>query len=889
MKPRKIVLIDGSSLAYRAFYSIFNIERFKNRDGLHTNALYSFNRMLDNILEQFEPTHILVAWDKSNITFRNELFKEYKAGRSKTPSELKEQMPYFRVLLDGYGISHYELLNYEADDIIGTLAKLSHPEDEVIVISGDKDLIQLADDHITVEITRKGVSELEAFTPETIKEEYDLTPEQIVDFMGMMGDPSDNIPGITRVGEKTALRLMHQFGSLDGLYEGLDELKPSKMKENVINDKEQAYMSRDLAQIETNAPLEITLEDTAYKGKNVEQLVEFYRQMDFKTFLTNLQSEQGLEISAISEKEHTIPEYETIVLEEIKKEHLSKHSALYLETLGTNPHFDDIVAVTWSDIDQKKAYITTPKIAFESKEFIQWLESKDHSIISLDSKRDYVLTHRQEVDLEGVEYDVRIAAYLLNTQQAHEVHDVLDLVGLPALVASDVAVYGKGARRGVPEDQEVFHNHLVSILRVLPELKDELTQQLAKVEMTELYETIEFPLAKVLANMEIRGIAVDQERLNQMNEEMLAQLGQMEAEIHELAGEEFNVNSPKQLGEILFEKLGLPVIKKTKTGYSTAASVLDELLGKHPIIEKILEYRGLAKLQGTYLAGLPKYIKDDGKIHTNFVQTLTQTGRLSSTDPNLQNIPIRMEEGRKIRQAFVPSQENYQLFAADYSQIELRVLAHISDDEHLKQAFIDGQDIHTTTARRVLDIQDDETVTANDRRMAKAVNFGIVYGISDYGLSQNLHITRKEAKEFIDRYFERYPGVETFMRDIVAKAKKDGYVSTLFNRRRYLPDIKSRNFNLRSFAERTAMNSPIQGTAADIIKIAMVRLEQVLKEEGLVSRILLQVHDELILEGPEEEMEQLKALVPEVMESAVGLSIPLKVEYGIGNSWYEID
>lgn len=889
MKPRKIVLIDGSSLAYRAFYSIFNIERFKNRDGLHTNALYSFNRMLDNVLEQFEPTHILVAWDKSNITFRNELFKEYKAGRSKTPSELKEQMPYFRVLLDGYGISHYELLNYEADDIIGTLAKSSNPEDEVIVISGDKDLIQLADDHITVEITRKGVSELEAFTPETIKEEYDLTPEQIVDFMGMMGDPSDNIPGITRVGEKTALRLMHQFGSLDGLYEGLDELKPSKMKENIINDKEQAYMSRDLAQIETNAPLEITLEDTAYKGKNVEQLVEFYRQMDFKTFLTNLQSEQGLEISAISEKEHTIPEYETIVLEEIKKEHLSKHSALYLETLGTNPHFDDIVAVTWSDIDQKKAYITTPKIAFESKEFIQWLESKDHSIISLDSKRDYVLTHRQEVDLEGVEYDVRIAAYLLNTQQAHEVHDVLDLVGLPALVASDVAVYGKGARRGVPEDQEVFHNHLVSILRVLPELKDELTQQLAKVEMTELYETIEFPLAKVLANMEIRGIAVDQERLNQMNEEMLAQLGQMEAEIHELAGEEFNVNSPKQLGEILFEKLGLPVIKKTKTGYSTAASVLDELLGKHPIIEKILEYRGLAKLQGTYLAGLPKYIKDDGKIHTNFVQTLTQTGRLSSTDPNLQNIPIRMEEGRKIRQAFVPSQENYQLFAADYSQIELRVLAHISDDEHLKQAFIDGQDIHTTTARRVLDIQDDETVTANDRRMAKAVNFGIVYGISDYGLSQNLHITRKEAKEFIDRYFERYPGVETFMRDIVAKAKKDGYVSTLFNRRRYLPDIKSRNFNLRSFAERTAMNSPIQGTAADIIKIAMVRLEQVLKEEGLVSRILLQVHDELILEGPEEEMEQLKALVPEVMESAVGLSIPLKVEYGIGNSWYEID
>ena len=886
MTSRKIVLIDGSSLAYRAFYSIFNIERFKNKEGLHTNALYSFNRMLDNIIAQFEPTHMLVAWDKSNVTFRTKMYEAYKAGRAKTPSEFKEQMPYFRVMLDGYGIAHYELLDYEADDIIGTLAKSANPEDQVTVISGDKDLIQLADDHITVEITRKGVSELEAYTPEKIKEECDLTPTQIVDLMGMMGDPSDNIPGITRVGEKTALKLMHQFGSLDGLYEGLDELKPSKMKENIIQDKEKAYMSRDLALIDTQAPLEISIEDTIYKGKNIDQLIDFYRQMDFKSFLANLQSDASVKVD---EEAHDIPEYEIHHLETIEKDHLPPKAALYLETLGTNPHFDDIVAVSWSDIDRKKAYITSRDIAFSSPLFKEWLESREHSLISLDSKRDYVLTHRYGIDLAGVVYDIRVAAYLFNTQQAHEVDDILNILDLPPLVAPEVSIYGKGAKRGVPEDETIFYDHLASILRVLPKLKDELTQRLESLELSKLYETMEFPLAKVLANMEIRGIAVDRARLDQMNEEMLSQLQQMEQEIHELAGEAFNVNSPKQLGDILFEKLGLPVIKKTKTGYSTAASVLDELLGKHPIIEKILEYRGLAKLQGTYLAGLPKYIKDDGKIHTNFVQTLTQTGRLSSTDPNLQNIPIRMEEGRKIRQAFIPSHEDYQLFAADYSQIELRVLAHISDDEHLKQAFLDDQDIHTTTARRVLDIKDDETVTANDRRMAKAVNFGIVYGISDYGLSQNLHITRKAAKEFIDRYFERYPGVEMFMREIVAQAKKDGYVATLFNRRRYLPDIKSRNFNLRSFAERTAMNSPIQGTAADIIKMAMIQLEQVLKDQGLKSRILLQVHDELILEGPKEEMEQLKSLVPEVMESAVELSIPLKVDYGIGNNWYEVD
>lgn len=884
MAQRKIVLIDGSSLAFRAFYSILDLERFKNRSGLHTNALYSFNRMLDNVLQQFEPTHVLVAFDKSERTFRTEKYAEYKGGRQKTPSEFKEQMPYFRVLLDAYGIKHYDVLGYEADDIIGTLSNQADEDDQVVVISGDKDLIQLASENTTVYVTRRGVSDLEPYNPAVIREKYDITPEQIIDMKGLMGDSSDNYPGITRIGEKTALKLLHQFGTVEAMYERLDELKPSKMKENIINDEANARMSKDLARILLEAPIEISVDDITMNEKNIDALTEFYRQMEFNSFLSALGSEEVIsDASEVMESD-----YEVIYLEAIKAEHLPDQTAIHFETIEENYHFADVVKVTWSDLVSHQVFVTEAKTAFDSALFKEWLAKELTEKISYDTKKDMVIAARFGASLQHVTFDVSIATYLAEQSQDQHIEAIQSFLALPVTVQPDDSIYGKGAKIAVPEDAEIVNQHVANKVEAYEQVKDPLLAKLEAVAATELFLTMELPLAVVLAKMEIEGVKVDAAVLDEMNTLLLERIADMEKEIHELAGHEFNVNSPKQLGEILFDELGLPVIKKTKTGYSTAADVLEKLKYQHPIVEKILDYRQIAKLQGTYLAGLPRFIKEDGKIHTRFVQTLTQTGRLSSTDPNLQNIPIRLEEGRKIRKAFVPSHEGWQLFGADYSQIELRVLAHISEDEHMRQAFIDDEDIHSATARRVFGLPEDEPITSNHRRQAKAVNFGIVYGISDYGLSQNLNITRKEAKTFIDTYFDKYPGVAEYMKEIVKQAKEDGYVTTLFNRRRYLPDIHSSNFNIRSFAERTAMNSPIQGSAADIIKIAMIRLDEAITKENLQAKLLLQVHDELILEAPAEEMARLAELVPEVMEGAVELAVPLKVEANQGENWYEL-
>ena len=884
MAQRKIVLIDGSSLAFRAFYSILDLERFKNRSGLHTNALYSFNRMLDNVLQQFEPTHVLVAFDKSERTFRTEKYAEYKGGRQKTPSEFKEQMPYFRVLLDAYGIKHYDVLGYEADDIIGTLSFQADEDDQVVVISGDKDLIQLASNNTTVYVTRRGVSDLEPYTPAVIREKYDITPEQIIDMKGLMGDSSDNYPGITRIGEKTALKLLHQFGTVEAMYERLDELKPSKMKENIINDEANARMSKDLARILLEAPIDISVDDITMNEKNIDALTEFYRQMEFNSFLSALGSEEVVnDASEVMESD-----YEVVYLEEIKSEHLPDQTAIHFETIEENYHFADVIKVTWSDLVSHQVFVTEAKTAFDSPLFKEWLAKELTEKISYDTKKDMVIAARFGASLQHVTFDVSIATYLAEQSQDQRIEAIQSFLALPVTVQPDESIYGKGAKLAIPEDAEIVNQHVANKVEAYEQVKAPLLAKLEAVAATELFLTMELPLAVVLAKMEIEGVKVDAAALDEMNTLLLERLADMEKEIHELAGREFNINSPKQLGEILFDELGLPVIKKTKTGYSTAADVLEKLKYQHPIVEKILDYRQIAKLQGTYLAGLPRFIKEDGKIHTRFVQTLTQTGRLSSTEPNLQNIPIRLEEGRKIRKAFVPSHEGWQLFGADYSQIELRVLAHISEDEHMRQAFIDDEDIHSATARRVFGLPEDEPITSNHRRQAKAVNFGIVYGISDYGLSQNLNITRKEAKTFIDTYFDKYPGVAEYMKEIVKQAKEDGYVTTLFNRRRYLPDIHSSNFNIRSFAERTAMNSPIQGSAADIIKIAMIRLDEAITKENLQAKLLLQVHDELILEAPAEEMARLAELVPEVMEGAVELAVPLKVEANQGENWYEL-
>ncbi|WP_348922724.1 DNA polymerase I [Enterococcus rotai] len=879
MTKNKLLLVDGNSVAFRAFFALHNsLERFKNKNGLHTNAVYAFNNMFENVMAKENPTHVLVAFDAGKTTFRTEFYPEYKAGRSKTPGEFKEQMPYIRELLTGLGVKYYELDNYEADDIIGTLAtKVPKDQFDVVVLSGDRDLTQLATDSVKVDITIKGVSDLETYTPAHVAEKYDgLTPNQIIDMKGLAGDTSDNIPGVTKIGEKTAIKLLKEFGSVEGVYENIDSMKPSKMKENLINDKEQAFMSKRLATINVDSPVTVDINELKYEGKDLEKLIPFYKEMEFKQMLSKLN---------VEEEAVELEDVHFDVVDTFTEEMFTDDMALYVEMMEENYHTSPIVGVAWGN--KEKVYVTNSLALFESKPFVDWVLSDNYKKNVYDAKRTYVSLNRYVGKPQGLKFDVLLAAYLLDTNDnSADIEGVAQHYGYTD-IHSDESVYGKGAKKGLPEDDEAFFSHLARKVKAIQFLSAKLDTELVEKNQADLFYKMELPLSKILGDMEITGIRVDANRLKEMRIEFSDRLREIEQKIYAEAGEEFNLNSPKQLGVILFEKMGLPVIKKTKTGYSTAVDVLEQLKEQAPIVEDILVYRQIAKIQSTYVEGLLKVIQPDDKIHTRYVQTLTQTGRLSSVDPNLQNIPIRLEEGRKIREAFVPREKDWLIFSSDYSQIELRVLAHISDDQHLKEAFIEGQDIHSSTAMRVFGIEKPEDVTPNMRRQAKAVNFGIVYGISDYGLSQNLGITRKQAQEYIDTYFEKYPGVKKYMEDIVRDAKDKGFVETLYNRRRYLPDINSRNFNLRSFAERTAINTPIQGSAADILKIAMINMDQRLKEEKMQATMLLQVHDELVFEAPEAELDQLNALVKEVMENAVSLHVPLLTDSSWGKTWYE--
>ena len=882
-QKNKLLLIDGSSVAFRAFFALHQqLERFKNKNGLHTNALYGFHSMIESVLTKEKPTHVLVAFDAGKTTFRNQFFEDYKGGRSKTPNEFTEQMPYLRELLDGFGIKHYELSNYEADDIIGTLSdKVDSAIFDVVIITGDRDLTQLAKKNVRVDITVKGVSELKEYTIESIADEMGIKPKQIIDLKGLAGDASDNIPGVTKIGEKTALKLLKEYHSVEGVYEHVEELKKSKMKENLINEKETAFLSKRLATIMLDTPITIDVDDLTYNGPDIEKLIQFYKEMDFKTHLSKLDT---TEYDAANEETREEVSYEFVT--EITPNLFQDKMGLYLEMLTDNYHTSEIVSVGWGD--ENHIYVSDPEIVLNSPHFREWAQNPVLSKQVFDAKRTYVALNRYGIELKNIHFDILLASYILNTKDNSKDLSEVAIEHDYYNVSPDETIYGKGAKIHIPEELSVMHEHIARKIKAIVLLSEQLEQHLAKNNQTELFYDIELPLAMVLADMEISGIKVDSQRLRDMKVEFAERLTGIENRVYELAGETFNLNSPKQLGIILFEKMGYPVIKKTKTGYSTAVDVLEQLRNQAPIVEDILEYRQIAKLQSTYVEGLLKVVhSSDGKIHTRYMQTIAQTGRLSSIDPNLQNIPVRLEEGRKIRQAFVPSHDGWKIFASDYSQVELRVLAHISDDDHLKEAFIEGQDIHASTAMRVFGIEKQEDVTSEMRSQAKAVNFGIVYGISDYGLSKNLDIGRKEAQSFIDTYFIKYPGVKLYMEDIVREAKEMGYVETLFHRRRYLPDINSRNFNLRSFAERTAMNTPIQGSAADIIKVAMIEMAKRLKAERLEATMLLQVHDELIFEAPESEIPLLEKLVTEVMENAVALHVPLKVDSSSGNSWYE--
>lgn len=872
MAKKKVVLLDGNSLAYRAFFAL---PLLTNDHGIHTNAVYGFTMMLEKILAEEKPTHMLVAFDAGKTTFRHSTYGEYKGGRQKTPPELSEQFPYLRKMLDAYNIKQYELEMYEADDIIGTLSNQSVDQDtEVIVITGDKDLTQLAAERTKVYITRKGMTDIEVYTPEYVQEKYGLTPEQIIDMKGLMGDASDNIPGVPGVGEKTAIKLLTQFGTVEGVYESIDLVSGKKLKENLEANQEQAFMSKELATINVEAPIEISLQEISYSGPDEERLIEIWRELSFKTLL---------EKTSMTVKEEPKKDISFEIVSEVTKEMLGDSMAMHVELYGSNYHNAALLGVSLSD--QEKTIFVNAETFKNCSELHEWMKDESKKKSLFDSKSAQAFLLRNGYELNGVDFDLLLAAYIVNPSiSSTDLASVVKEFGYNDVLL-DESVFGKGAKKAVPAEDKLAE-HVSRKSKAIWKLKKVITEKLKENDQLELFYDLELPLATILGRMEAFGVKVNREKLLEIGEDLTEKLNRIEADIYRLAGEKFNINSTKQLGGILFEKLQLPVIKKTKTGYSTAADVLEKLEGRHEIIEHILLYRQLGKLQSTYIEGLVKEIHEDGKIHTIFQQALTQTGRLSSTNPNLQNIPIRLEEGRKIRQAFVPSKPDWYMFAADYSQIELRVLAHISNDEKLIEAFKEDADIHTKTAMDVFHVSADE-VDSNMRRAAKAVNFGIVYGISDYGLSQSLNITRKEAGQFIDRYLSSFQGVKDYMDEIVREAKRTGYVSTLLNRRRYLPDITSSNFNLRSFAERTAMNTPIQGTAADIIKLAMVKMAERLEEEQMQARMLLQVHDELIFEAPEEELKKLEVIVPEVMESAIELKVPLKVDFAYGKTWYE--
>lgn len=874
----KLVLIDGNSLSFRAFYAL---PLLSNKAGIHTNAILGFAKLLEKIIREEQPTHFLVAFDAGKTTFRHSKYSEYKGGRQKTPPELSEQFPYIRQLLDAYHIKHYELENYEADDIIGTLSKEADQNDfETIIVTGDRDLTQLATQNVTIYYTKKGVTDVDHYTPEFIAEKYNgLKPIQIIDMKGLMGDSSDNIPGVAGVGEKTAIKLLNQFDSVEGVYENIDKVSGKKLKEKLELSHEDALMSKELATINRYSPIEVTLNDTKLNDiKDNHEKIELFKKLEFKQLLADIDNE----VSEFEQEQKQVSFDILPTFEYVDFNHLDE-AVIHFEIDGSNYLKDDILKFGFYD---KERYIVVDADNIKDyPELIKWLENENSKKVVYDAKKTFVIAHRLNITIQNIVFDAMLASYIIDPSRT--IDDVYSVVTNyhQTYVKEDVSIYGKGKKRQVP-NAEILNTHIASITKSIDAVKPLMEKELESHQQMNLLKDLELPLARILSKMEEIGIYTDVNDLQRMQQELQEKLELLVQRIHDAAGEEFNINSPKQLGVVLFETLKLPVIKKTKTGYSTAVDVLEQLQNEHPIINDILEYRQLAKLQSTYVEGLQKVISNDKRIHTRFNQTLAQTGRLSSVDPNLQNIPIRLEEGRKIRKAFKPSSEDSVILSADYSQIELRVLAHITQDDSLKEAFIHGQDIHTATARKVFGVEAEE-VTDLMRRQAKAVNFGIVYGISDYGLSQSLNITRKEAKIFIDDYLASFPGVKQYMSDIVKDAKANGYVETLLHRRRYIPDITSRNFNLRGFAERTAMNTPIQGSAADIIKLAMVEFDKQVQHTSYKAKLLLQVHDELIFEVPKSEVEEFSLFVEDIMEHALDLDVPLKVDSNYGPTWYD--
>ncbi|MDV7715733.1 DNA polymerase I [Oenococcus oeni] len=888
---KTLLLIDGNSLAFRAFYAMYNqLDRMVAHTGLHTNALVAFNNFFDQVVEKMNPDYALVAWDagKGATTFRAKIFDDYKGDRQTTPPELSEQFPYLRKMVDLHGIHSYELPGFEADDIIGTYSKLAEKAGlKTTIITGDRDLTQLVTDNVSVNVTKKGVTELDRYTPKFLAEKWGgITPSQVIEMKSLTGDTSDHYPGVTKVGEKTAIKLLNEFGSLDGIYQHIDSMKTSKLKENLLNDKESAYRAHELATIRTDAPVELEMKELINQPINFQELIPFYEELDFKVQLAKIHSMQ--KAGMVGQDQEEEKNVQVTELKAANLDHLleiKNYLTVYFQTDSDNYHTAKISAFVVGN--ENDGYFASRDLELLNSSVVRKLFKGDLPKYVFNAKELIVLLNRLGLQINNLDFDFLLVSYLLDTTDND--NQLATLANrFNVFLESDAEVYGSGVKFKIPENNETLFSHMANKASTISKLHDPSMEKLSDHQQAELYRQIELPLSKVLASMEINGIKLDQAELKKLGQEFDQRIFELEKQIYEEAGQEFNINSPKQLADLLFVHMKIPPIKKTKTGYSTAANVLEELAEKYPFVGLILQYRQLAKLNSTYVKGLLEVVNpDDSKIHTRYLQTLTQTGRLSSVDPNMQNIPDRDEEGKRIRKAFVPSHEGWEIFGSDYSQIELRVLAHVTGDENLKKAFESGEDIHAATARSIFGLSADQKITFDQRRRAKAVNFGIVYGISDFGLAQRLGISRIEGKEIIQTYFHEFPKVKNWIDSIIALAHKQGYVETIAQRRRYLPDIHSKNFNLRSFAERTATNTPIQGSAADIIKIAMIKMQQALDNNHLKAKMLLQVHDELIFEAPKQEIDILEELVPKVMDSAVKLNVPLRVEAHHGVNWYD--
>lgn len=862
---KKLMLIDGNSLVFRAYYATaYSGVVMSTSTGVPTNAVYALANMIRSILNNNKPDYCLVAFDTHKPTFRHEKFDIYKAGRKETPNELLIQFPLAKELLNLFGLSTFELEGYEADDIVGTMAKIGSNEGlEVQIFSGDRDLLQLIDDNTTVYLTKKGLSELLEMNPVTLLETYGVTPSQIPDLKGLMGDASDNIPGIPGIGEKTAVKLLQEYKTLENVL--LGEHK-GKLKEKIENGKDLAIMSKEIATIFRDVPLGFTLEDVKFKGVNVSGLKEYYTKYEMRSLLSRLSDFD-------EDKKEEVIDYE--VVSKFTND-FEDNSALIVE-YNTNNAFNSII-YGFSVSDSKHTIFMYYDDAIKDKEFLKYL--KNNSKVGIDIKKDLSGLRFRKIDIDNYTFDMLLAVYLLDPKVNEDPSSLFGYFNI------DVPSHEKLNKIIKNVDVNNLPNEIINYACLkayhLFRLKDLIKEKLNESNMNELYNNIELPLTHVLSKMEVNGVSVDKNELNSQALEISKKLEIIENDIYTLAGETFNIKSPAQIGNILFDKLGLPHNKKR----STASEHLEAIIDKHPLVEKILMYRKYQKLLSNYLVGLQNFILEDNKIHTIFNQALTQTGRLSSKDPNLQNISVRDEETKSVRKAFIPSSDDSFILSIDYSQIELRVLASLANATSMIEAFENDVDIHRLTASKTYGVELNE-VTESMRRHAKATNFGIVYGMSDWGLSDQLHISVSEARNFIDKYYETYPEIKIYLNDLIKGCEQNGYVKTLMNRVRYVPEIHDKNYNIREFGKRVAMNSPIQGSAADIIKKAMIEVDELLVSNKFNTKMILQIHDELIFEVPYDELMIVIPLIVEKMENAVNLKVKLKVDYEYGTNWYD--